>query len=249
MLSNEISKKELLNLLEFTNNALGVDDSDRFTSLINGVKTFIPFSLAICALGRLENRDYKIINMVNHSYPNEWMDLYLKQGYVTVDPIIQTHFAEFKPQIFSETYKKVKSINKNFLCRSNDFGLSDGVAFGINDFKNNLVSLFSFSGIDESPSPRHLHFLEYLVPHLHQLYMRLSKDHIIENMDNPNPKVSPREKEVLSWLQEGKTNWETSMILNISERTVKFHVSNLIEKLDAVSRGHVVAKALEYGII
>lgn len=144
MISNEISKKDLLNLLEVADNSLGVDDRDYFSSLINGVKTFIPFSSAICVLGKLENGSYKIINLVNHNYPYEWMDLYLKQGYVRIDPIIQIHSAEFRPQVFSESYKRVNNINKNFMRRSNDNGLSDGVVFGINNYKNKMVSLFSF---------------------------------------------------------------------------------------------------------
>lgn len=245
-----MTKKDLFNLLEFTDYALRIDDKDRFILLLNDIKTFIPFDYSICALGNTDkNSSYNIVNMVNLSYPSEWMDLYLNRGYVSIDPIIQTHFAEFKPQIFTETYSKTRNINKDFVYISSDFGLSDGVAFGLNDYKNNIVSLFSFSGLQEKPSPRHLHFLEILVPHLHQLFMRLSYENKIEKMDNPLPNVSKREKEVLGWIQEGKTNWETSMILNISERTVKFHVSNLIEKLDAVSRGHAVAKAMEFRII
>lgn len=143
MLSNEMSKIDLLNLLEVTDNSLGVDDREYFSSLINGVKTFIPFSLAICALGKLENGSYKIINLVNHNYPYEWMDLYLKQGYVRIDPIIQIHSAEFRPQVFSESYKRVNNINKNFIAKNYN-GLSNGVGFGINNYKNKMVSLFSF---------------------------------------------------------------------------------------------------------
>lgn len=53
-----------------------------------------------------------------------------------------------------------------------------------------------------------------------------------------------REKEVLNWLKLGKTNWEISVILQISERTAKFHVGNIMKKLNAVTRGHAVAKAI-----
>jgi len=56
--------------------------------------------------------------------------------------------------------------------------------------------------------------------------------------------ISPREKEVLKWIIEGKTNWEIGVILHISERTVKFHVQNLMKKLRATNRYHIVAKAL-----
>lgn len=245
-----LTKRDLLNLLEFTNSALAVDDKDRFISLLNGIKTFIPYEYAICALGNVDkNSSYQINDMINLSYPSEWMNIYLNRGFVAVDPIIHTHFTEFKPQIFTETYKRTSDIHKDFFYISHDFGLSDGVAFGLYDNKYNTVSLFSFASLEEKPSQRHLHYLEILVPHLHQLYVRLSNENKSDNTDEVIHNISLREKEVLKWLQEGKTNWETSMILNISERTVKFHVSNLIKKLNAVNRGHVVAKAMEIRIL
>jgi DNA-binding CsgD family transcriptional regulator len=39
------------------------------------------------------------------------------------------------------------------------------------------------------------------------------------------------------------------MILGISERTVKFHVANFLQKLDAVTRPQAVAIALEQGLV
>jgi DNA-binding CsgD family transcriptional regulator len=56
--------------------------------------------------------------------------------------------------------------------------------------------------------------------------------------------LSKREIEVLSWLKEGKTSWEIARILRISERTVNFHVGNILKKLDANNRTHAVALAV-----
>ncbi|MFQ5330419.1 MAG: helix-turn-helix transcriptional regulator [Thermodesulfobacteriota bacterium] len=53
----------------------------------------------------------------------------------------------------------------------------------------------------------------------------------------------------MQWLKEGKSNWELAMILDISERTVKFHVQNVEKKLNAVNRAHAVALAMDYGMI
>lgn len=56
--------------------------------------------------------------------------------------------------------------------------------------------------------------------------------------------LTDREKEILSWLMEGKSSWDIGQILSISERTVKFHVNNICIKLNAVNRTHAVAKAI-----
>ncbi len=60
--------------------------------------------------------------------------------------------------------------------------------------------------------------------------------------------LSSREIEVLNWLKKGKSSWDVAAILNISERTVNFHVKNIMQKLDAVSRTQAVAVAVEQEI-
>jgi DNA-binding CsgD family transcriptional regulator len=61
--------------------------------------------------------------------------------------------------------------------------------------------------------------------------------------------LSPREKEILGWIMHGKSTWDISTILKISERTVKFHVENIMKKLSAVNRTQAVAIALREKLI
>ena len=61
--------------------------------------------------------------------------------------------------------------------------------------------------------------------------------------------LSEREIECLKWAGEGKTAWEIAMILEISERTVVFHLSNATKKLAASTRQHAISKALLRGIL
>jgi len=67
-------------------------------------------------------------------------------------------------------------------------------------------------------------------------------------MNSTSP-LSTREQEVLTWSKQGKSSWEIAAILNISERTVNFHVKNIMQKLSAVSRTQAVALAIERGLI
>jgi len=61
--------------------------------------------------------------------------------------------------------------------------------------------------------------------------------------------LSSRELTVLKWMKEGKTNWEIARIIGLSERTVRFHVGSIFEKLDVKSRTQAVARALGAGLI
>ncbi len=61
--------------------------------------------------------------------------------------------------------------------------------------------------------------------------------------------LTPREREVLQWVAEGKTYWEIARILGISERTVRHFMANCREKLDAVSNKQAVARAVAGNLI
>jgi len=108
--------------------------------------------------------------------------------------------------------------------------------------------------VPKSASPRHLVDAvrtvcsgnSYLDPGISSLVMaRLSPRN---GRANPAD-LSPRESSVLRLLAEGKRNKEIADTLFISERTVKFHVRALMQKLDARNRTEAVTKAITEGLV
>jgi LuxR family transcriptional regulator, quorum-sensing system regulator BjaR1 len=61
---------------------------------------------------------------------------------------------------------------------------------------------------------------------------------------SPPCNLTPREREVLTWVAQGKSAWEIGEILNIAQRTVEEHAKKAIQKLDALNRAHAVAVAV-----
>lgn len=59
--------------------------------------------------------------------------------------------------------------------------------------------------------------------------------------------LSAREQEVLALLTEGKSNADIAGVLVITERTVKFHVASLFNKLGVSNRTEAATVALEQG--
>ena len=57
--------------------------------------------------------------------------------------------------------------------------------------------------------------------------------------------ISAREAEILLWIAQGKTNFETSIILDISAATVKKHLEHIYEKLGVEGRNAATLRALE----
>jgi DNA-binding CsgD family transcriptional regulator len=56
--------------------------------------------------------------------------------------------------------------------------------------------------------------------------------------------LTPREREILLWLSEGKSNPEIGRILGISARTVEKHVERLLAKMNVESRRAAMLKVL-----
>jgi DNA-binding CsgD family transcriptional regulator len=61
--------------------------------------------------------------------------------------------------------------------------------------------------------------------------------------------LTPREQEVVWLLAEGLSNKAIARRLGISVHTAKFHVGQLLDKLDATGRTDAVAHAARLGVI
>jgi DNA-binding NarL/FixJ family response regulator len=77
-----------------------------------------------------------------------------------------------------------------------------------------------------------------------KLLRQMQKQHEVE----VEP-LTPREREVLQELANGLQNKEIGLKLSISERTVKFHVSSILGKLNAGNRTEAVTIAAQKGLI
>lgn len=240
-----LSKQDAICLLELIHKSLSCTIEDDLRELMRRLSSLIPYGFAICGLAKIDNNGMlKSYEVVNISYPNEWLDLYITRKYHQIDPIIKENFTNFRLQYWTDTYK-TNAPPKGFLSLAEDFGLKEGYTHGIRNQKGTEGSLFSISGKSIEHHNRTEIILNLIIPHLHQAITRISGQH---NEKNIIPLVS-REREVLNWISQGKGTWDISKILGISERTVKFHVKNIKQKLDVVSRPQAVAVAIGHGLV
>jgi DNA-binding NarL/FixJ family response regulator len=61
--------------------------------------------------------------------------------------------------------------------------------------------------------------------------------------------LSPREREVLQLIAEGKTSREIADLMNLSVKTVQSHRTSLMQKLDLHDRGDLIKYAIQKKII
>ena len=57
--------------------------------------------------------------------------------------------------------------------------------------------------------------------------------------------ITKREKEIFQLLIDNKSTKEISTLLNISEKTVRNHISNVMQKLDVINRSNAIIELLK----
>jgi DNA-binding NarL/FixJ family response regulator len=65
----------------------------------------------------------------------------------------------------------------------------------------------------------------------------------------PSVDLTPRESEVLACITQGRSNREIAEELKIAEKTVRIHVSSLLEKMGARDRTQATIYALQRGLV
>lgn len=76
---------------------------------------------------------------------------------------------------------------------------------------------------------------------------RVALDLLAERM--PSVELTPREREVLVCITQGRSNREIAEQLRIAEKTVRIHVSSVLDKMGARDRTQATIYALQRGLV
>lgn len=87
----------------------------------------------------------------------------------------------------------------------------------------------------------------YITPSLRDAYRNLERDFPYKLKTSSYP-LTPRQREVLQLIAEGKSTKEIAAALNISPKTVEFHRSGIAEVLGFSSIADLTRYALQHGI-
>jgi LuxR family quorum sensing-dependent transcriptional regulator len=63
------------------------------------------------------------------------------------------------------------------------------------------------------------------------------------------PRLTPRERDCLGFVAEGKSDWDISVMLGVSHTTIISHVQNAKRKLGAATRAQAVAQCYILGLL
>jgi LuxR family quorum sensing-dependent transcriptional regulator len=181
--------------------------------------------------------------LVLHNVPESWVNEYLTNDYVDIDPIVKRCLVSREPFYWSDAEASASAEARQMMRRAEEFGLINGICFpihNINGFEAGVSVSGSLAPLTRS-DVRNLYLASIMT---FNALRGIRSDHTLRFEE-----ISMREAEVLTWCALGKTSKEIAYILFISENTVNVHIKNAIHKLSAKNKTEAVAIAVRKRII
>lgn len=185
-------------------------------------------------------------------YPDNWWEHYIDNEFLYKDPTV-IHCSNKVTPFF---WNNITEIQKNSLADNNvilearDFGLRSGLSIPVHSATGEAAI---FSMVSREDDKKHINLIHTNTPisymfanYLHEMVISITESGINKKS---TINLTQREKDCLCWSADGKTAWEISQILNISERTVVFHIHNATNKLGVTNKAHAIARAVLEGHI
>jgi DNA-binding CsgD family transcriptional regulator len=183
-------------------------------------------------------------NLVLGTLDRKYIEHYWQSGIMFSDPMARSLVRSVQPVRISsanQVGQNEPKTNQAVKMRLEQ-GIQDGYVFPLKGRLGRLA-LATVQGNVEGFGPAQLAVLEILVLNLYRRATELNPlpSHIgISQLAT----LTDRERQCLSWVAKGKTNWDISQILRITERTVQYHIENVRQKMGVDTRMQAVVIAM-----
>lgn len=174
------------------------------------------------------------------TWRESWQERYAQLNFFRDDPTVLRMNASPFPFRWSDNYAHASSGQKRTIAAMHELGMREGLAVPVHGPQGVMAGVSIAARDQYDLSPRDEGAL-----HMASLYLHARMETLnAEGTSRPLRQLTPRERECLKWIAAGKTDWEISLILNISEQTVHGYVQNALTKLNARTRAQAVALAM-----
>lgn len=193
------------------------------------------------ALGRFRPRVPRDEGIITVSYPEAWQRHYHSSGYLKIDPTIDAIAVRNAPYAWKHL-SNLDPQRQQLLDDVRDAGIVAGFTVPIH-LADGSTFLASFATEDAGAAHRFQPFLSLVSAQFLERHAALTAT------PEPAIRLTPRERDCMTWTARGKSAWEIGVLLNISENTVNFHIKNACAKLESNGRMLGVVKAIMRGLI
>lgn len=228
-----------------------VQDCNTFCALLNSdVKAVLHHEAMICGQGFASADGSYMHHMLRDNYPSGYFDALATPGGKADSPLIRRWNATKEPVMF-QLGRDDDKYPEAWVSVFKKHGFRNTVAHGVFDVHSTFVTYFIFSNIAGEVGEREIFLMKLLIPHLHFALMRVMA--MLQEDGRPGglsqEPITDQQKEILHWMNEGKTNWEIAQILSMTENNVKYGIEQILAKLGVRNRTQAVSKALLLGLL
>ena len=235
--------KDLGNCIELINAAQTADEAfQHFSSIMSGYGyERVAYSLITDHPSLALPKQHGLAT----SYPQHWMKFYQENQYLKKDPVVLGVLKSRAPFFWDDLRDDpdIPQTSFEILDQGSESGVKDGIAIPLLGHPGEIVGL----GLarKNSEKGRDYQFMAdalLLATFFHEKYRSFIKNPIAS-------KITAREKDVLSWAAEGKTDEEIATILTLSVHTIRWHWEKIFLKLEANGRLYCITKAVMMGLV
>jgi DNA-binding CsgD family transcriptional regulator len=180
-----------------------------------------------------------------HSYPKAWAQLFSELEFFEIDPVLLQASRALAP-FFWNTQSFADELSppqQEMFHEARRYGLTRGYTVPIHSVNSPRDFRASCTVVPDSES---LEPAAYFAVQLMAFHMFEAASKEAEAKDPPpvQQPLSRRERQCLELAAQGKSDWVSSRILGLSERTVHNHVENAKRRLQVATRVQAVVHAL-----
>lgn len=250
-----IDPLELEALALILEHSLKVHTAHHFFCWTQGMlQNLIRHEVLICALRKGEAAAFHVDSFSsNQSEPAVIKNLFNQDSTLVPHLLKLWEEGHFQPIHFN-LVDHASTVSSNLGRELIRLGASEVLAHGTHDSFGRPASFFLFACQPGAVKARQRHLAALLAPSLHAAWVHTQFTRTAHPGQAPgraegNDILTLREREILGWIYQGKSNIEIGMILGISPLTVKNHVQKILRRLKVINRAQAVGKALSLRIL
>lgn len=185
---------------------------------------------------------------VMRNYPDDWMNHYMAKGYDRIDPVPRYCFATSRPFTWDWVIERCELANdqQRVMDEAREAHLFDGMAVPIYGHNGELAGVGLASSYGKVGLDKNLIAKVRAIAHQFHIAYTERQSRI---PDSGTIHLTPREKEILLWAAEGKSDSVIAEIIGVSYSAVRFHMNNIFAKIGVNDRTLAVAKAIRLGLV
>ncbi len=176
--------------------------------------------------------------LVMGTFPNDYLDAFWKERQTFDSSLIR--YTKLNGHPFTVTdvlsdYDLLTPKERASLDKAAKAGITDGMVFPLKGRYDRIAGI-ALTGNPNNLTPAARWLLSCLSVGFYERACIIDGNSNLEFRHNTTGSLTERERECLTWIAKGKTNWEVAKVLGISTRTVKYHIENAKIKLGTPSR-------------